>query len=60
MAKGEIQRSGGTLGGDGAATAGIILGWLGVALTVIGSLCALCLVFSPILLSLPFLATGGG
>jgi hypothetical protein len=60
MAKGEIQRSAGTLGGDTAANAGIILGWVGVGLGVFGTLCVLCLTFSPILLSLPFLFTSGG
>jgi hypothetical protein len=36
MAKGEIARSGGTLGGGGAATAGLVLGYVGVGLTVLG------------------------
>ena len=35
-AKREIQQSGGTLGGEGLAQAGIILGWIGVGLTVVG------------------------
>jgi hypothetical protein len=60
MAKGEIQRSAGTLGGDSAANIGIILGWVGVGLTVVGTICAICLIFSPILLSLPFMFTSGG
>ncbi len=36
MAKNEIRDSAGTLGGDGLATAGLVLGWAGIALTVIG------------------------
>ncbi len=36
MAKNEIRRSGGMLGGDGLATAGLILGYVHLALAVIG------------------------
>lgn len=36
MAKKEIQESMGSLGGEGMAKAGIILGWIGVALGLIG------------------------
>ena len=36
MAKKEIQESMGSLGGDGMVKAGIILGWIGIALGVIG------------------------
>jgi hypothetical protein len=36
MAKGEIARSQGTLGGDGLATFGLVLGYIGVGLTVLG------------------------
>ena len=36
MAKKEIRASGGALGGDGLATAGLVLGWIGVGLGVIG------------------------
>ncbi len=36
MAKGEIQRSGGAIGGDGLATFGLVLGYIGVGLTVLG------------------------
>lgn len=31
IARGEIRRSGGRLGGDGLAIAGLIIGWLGMA-----------------------------
>ena len=37
-AKNEIERSGGRLTGGGLATAGIIGGWIGIALTVIAIL----------------------
>ena len=36
MAKGEIARSNGTIGGDGAATFGLVLGYIGIGLTVLG------------------------
>jgi hypothetical protein len=36
MAKGEIARSNGTLGGSGLATAGLIMGYIGLALLVLG------------------------
>jgi hypothetical protein len=36
MAKGEIARSNGTLGGSGLATAGLILGYVGLVLLVLG------------------------
>jgi hypothetical protein len=44
MAKGEIARSGGALGGGGAATAGLVLGYVGIGLTVLG-LCGVGLFF---------------
>ena len=36
MARKEIRESHGALGGDGMATAGLVLGWIGVALGVLG------------------------
>ncbi len=36
MAKREIQNSAGAFSGEGLATAGIVLGWIGIALGVIG------------------------
>ncbi len=53
MAKGEIARSGGTLGGAGAATAGLVLGYIGIALTVLG-LCGFGLFFLCPLLAVLF------
>lgn len=53
MAKGEIARSGGTLGGGGAATFGLILGYIGILLMVL-TLCGVALVFAGVC-SLPFL-----
>jgi hypothetical protein len=35
MAKKEIRESGGALGGEGLATAGVIMGWIGIGLTVL-------------------------
>ncbi|MBC8505068.1 MAG: DUF4190 domain-containing protein [Anaerolineales bacterium] len=36
MAKREIKESGGTLGGESLAQVGVILGWIGITLTVLG------------------------
>jgi len=36
MARREIRESAGTLGGDGLATAGLVMGWIGIALAVLG------------------------
>lgn len=36
MAKNEIRKSAGRISGDGLATAGLILGWLNIALALIG------------------------
>ena len=36
MARSQIRDSGGAIGGEGLAKAGIILGWIGVALAVLG------------------------
>lgn len=36
MARREIRESNGTIGGDGMATAGLVLGWIGIGLTVLG------------------------
>ena len=36
MAKKEIQASGGAMTGEGLATAGQVMGWIGIGLTVLG------------------------
>ena len=36
MARSRIRDSAGTVGGEGLAKAGIVLGWIGVALAVVG------------------------
>lgn len=36
MARKEIQESLGTIGGEGLVNAGLLLGWIGVGLTVLG------------------------
>jgi hypothetical protein len=36
MARNEIRQSMGNLGGEGLATAGLILGWIGIGLAVLG------------------------
>lgn len=38
MARGEIRRSNGQLDGDGLAVTGLVLGWLSVAMWVVGIL----------------------
>ncbi|MFW6058798.1 MAG: DUF4190 domain-containing protein [Phycisphaeraceae bacterium] len=38
-ARNDIRASGGTLDGDGMATAGIVLGWIAVVLMVLGCAC---------------------
>lgn len=58
LAKGEIRKSGGIVSGDGMATAGLVLGYANIALTVVG-LCLFLLfflgVFTTPLLCLPFM-----
>lgn len=44
MARREIAASGGALSGEGLATAGMVLGWISLALTVIG-LCVAGVIF---------------
>ena len=45
MARNQIRDSGGTIGGEGLAKAGIIIGWIGVGLTLIGC-CIVALAFA--------------
>ena len=39
MARNEIRESGGAVGGEGLATAGLVLGWICIGLLVIGLCC---------------------
>ncbi len=57
LAKSEIKNSMGALGGDGMATAGLVLGYASIAL----GLCVICIVFALPLMGiglLPFLQGG--
>jgi hypothetical protein len=45
MAKKEIAESAGSLNGEGMAQAGLVLGWIGIALSVIG-ICVFVLIFA--------------
>lgn len=44
MARRRIEESMGRLGGDGMARAGIIIGWIGIGLTVLGICLALFII----------------
>ncbi len=56
MAKSEIKRSGGMLGGDGMATAGLVLGYVNLALVIVG----ICLLIILPLLGLAIWQSSGG
>jgi hypothetical protein len=54
IARNQIRESGGLIGGEGLATGGIIVGWIGVALVLIG-ICLFVLFWAGLIsLSLPF------
>lgn len=57
-ARREIRESSGTLGGDGMAQAGIILGWVGVGLAVIGACITGVVLLLPICLATFFIGSG--
>ncbi len=48
IAKSQIRSSGGRMGGDGFATAGLVLGYLNIALTALG-ICLFVLVFAGVI-----------
>jgi uncharacterized Tic20 family protein len=48
MARRQIRESGGAMGGEGMAKAGIIIGWIGVGLAVLG----ICIVIAVVALGL--------
>jgi hypothetical protein len=58
MAKREIFDSGGTLGGEGLAQAGIVMGWIGISLAVLGICIFGVLVAIPFCLAAFGLASG--
>jgi hypothetical protein len=60
MAMKEIRASGGRLGGEGMARIGIILGWIAVALVVIGVCCFVILTVFPLILTIFASGTGAG
>jgi len=60
VAKDQIQKSAGRMSGDGIATAGLILGYLNIALTLVG-LCLLILIVTGVITGAavcPFLIDG--
>ncbi len=50
MGRKEIAESGGALGGDGMATAGLVIGWIGIGLSVIGCCVVAVIILIPMLL----------
>lgn len=60
MARNEIRDSRGTIGGEGLATAGLILGWIGVGLAVIGVCVFGFLIVVPFCLALFAMSTEQG
>ncbi len=57
MAKKEILASGGAMGGEGLATAGTIIGWVGIGLSVVGLCVVGTLVAIPLCLAFLGIAT---
>ena len=58
MARAEIRRSGGTLDGDGLAIAGLVLGWVMIAFSILAVL-AVVLFFGGLAVFLGFLGISG-
>lgn len=59
MAKKEIQASAGSLSGEGLATAGSVLGWIGIVLGVLGLCIAGFAIALPLCLGLFAISTSG-
>ena len=59
MARAEIRRNPDTMEGDGMAVAGLVLGWLSIALTVL-AIFAVILFFGGLAAFLAFAAAHGG
>jgi hypothetical protein len=53
MARKETRGAPPTHAGDGMATAGIIMGWIGIGIGVLGGICVACAFLLP-LLAIPF------
>ena len=60
MARNETRSVPPAASGDGLATAGVIMGWVGVALGVGTLLCIACSFVVPFLAFIPVMLTGGG
>ncbi|MBN1953735.1 MAG: DUF4190 domain-containing protein [Anaerolineae bacterium] len=61
MAKKQIEESRGAMGGEGMAKAGIIIGWIGIGLAVLGVCIALAIILaSGGITACAFLEAGGG
>ncbi len=60
LARAETRTNPPRASGDGLATAGIVMGWIMVGLTVIGTICGVCLFLSPFILAVPLYLFGGG
>ena len=48
VARNEIKKSNGTMGGSGMATAGIVLGWVGIAFSLIVGILLILVLFGVI------------
>ncbi len=60
MARKETRTNPPQFSGDGLATAGIVLGWVGVGLGAATLVCVACSFVIPFLAFIPVMLTGGG
>lgn len=58
MARNEIRASGGSLGGDGMATAGLVLGYASIGLAALGTMASIALAALGIVLPVGLFACG--